>query len=66
MPEIVAPKQDAIIHVADEDVPLLSLADDPENIIAQATKAANAVMAIIESNPKPVKFNGVLYLENDH
>lgn len=66
MPEIVVPKQDAVIHVPDEDVPLLSLADNPENIIAQATNAANAVMSIIESNPKPVKFNGVLYMENDH
>lgn len=66
MTEIIVPKQDAITHVTDEDVPLLSLADKPENIIAQATNAANAVMAIIESNPKPVKFNGVLYMENDH
>jgi len=54
-----------LVHVRDEDVSLLSLADAPENAIKQASQAASAIMGVIESKPKVVTFNGEIYFENE-
>jgi len=54
-----------IIHVPDEDVSLLSLADAPENAIRQASEAASAIMGVIASKPKIITFNSEIYFENE-
>jgi len=54
-----------LVHVADEDVSLLSIADDPANVIAQAREVAQAIMSLILKKPKQIIFNGEKYFEND-
>jgi len=65
MPEIVVPKQDAMTHVSDEDVSLLSLADNPSTVLNQAKLAAQTIMQVISAKKKQVVFNGEKYFEND-
>lgn len=54
-----------LVHVQDEDVSLLSIADDPRNVTHQARQVAQEVMSLIMRKPKQVVFNGEKYFEND-
>jgi hypothetical protein len=54
-----------IVHVRDEDVSLLSLADRPSVVLEQAKLAARTIMSVIQAKPEQVVFNGEKYFEND-
>jgi len=54
-----------LVHVADEDVSLLSLADKPSTVLDQAKLAANTIMSVINAKKKQIVFNGEKYFEND-
>jgi len=54
-----------LVHVPDEDVSLLSLADKPSTVLDQAKLAANTIMSVINAKKKQIVFNGEKYFEND-
>jgi len=54
-----------LVHVRDEDVSLLSLADAPEKALEEASQVASTIMEVISSKPKVVTFNSEIYFENE-
>lgn len=54
-----------LVHVRDEDVSLLSLADAPDKALDEASQVASTIMQVISSKPKIITFNSEIYFENE-
>lgn len=67
--EIMATDQQPDVTTALATVPSVSdalvLQRDPEIVLAEATKAAKALMAVMDQKPHKVMMNGEQYLENE-